>query len=90
MLKIAFVSFERISGLSVNLAKSELVIAKDVDTLCQELAAHMGCVLGTFPLMYLGLPLSNKKLNRSAYLPLLNKFTNRLSGWAAKHLSITG
>lgn len=42
MLKIALAAFERISGLAVNLTKSELVIAKDVGTLGQELAAQIG------------------------------------------------
>ena len=41
-------------------------------------------------MQHLGLPLSDKKLNRAAYLPLLKKFTGRLTGWAAKHLSIAG
>lgn len=50
----------------------------------------MGCRLGSFPFIYLGLPLSNKKLTKQAYIPLIQKFNKRLAGWAAKYLSIAG
>lgn len=46
--------------------------------------------MATLPFTYLGLPLSNKKLPKTAYLPLLQRMNKRLGGWAAKHLSIAG
>jgi hypothetical protein len=48
----------------------------------------LGCKKGTFPIIYLGLPLSDKRLPKITYLPLLQKFSARLSGWAAKKLSM--
>lgn len=36
----------------------------------------------------MGLPLSNKVLPKVVYLPLIHRINGRLSGWAAKHLSI--
>jgi hypothetical protein len=36
-----------------------------------------------FPLNYLGLPLSIRKLNKFDFFPLIDKITNRLPGWKA-------
>lgn len=90
ILKIVLTAFESISGLAVNMNKSELVTTITSQETGTELALAMGCKLGEFPMKYLGLPLSNKKLNKTAYLPLIQKFSNRLEGWAARNLSIAG
>ncbi|XP_078169794.1 uncharacterized protein LOC144564134 [Carex rostrata] len=90
ILKIVLTAFESISGLAVNLNKSELLTTGIPQETGQELALAMGCKLGQFPLTYLGLPLSNKKLPKTAYLPLIQRFSARLAGWAATNLSIAG
>jgi mannosylglycoprotein endo-beta-mannosidase len=90
VLKIVLTAFETIAGLAVNLDKSELVTTITPEETGQELALAMGCKLGEFPMKYLGLPLSNKILNKAAYLPLIQRFSTRLEGWAAKNLSIAG
>ena len=87
-LKIVFLAFESISGLAVNLSKSELLCSKTDEQQAQAMADLMGCRLGSFPFNYLGLPLSNKKLNKPTFFPLIQKFQDRLASWAAKHLSI--
>lgn len=89
-LQIMLVVFEKISGLSVNLAKSELLVSQGAQEENQDLANILRCKLGCFPFTYLGLPLSNKRLPRSAFLPLIQRMSSRLEGWAAKHLSIAG
>lgn len=90
ILKIAFTAFHQISGLEVNFQKSELLLSRGTQQLGQQLAASMGCNLGHFPFTYLGLPLSNKRINKTAFLPLVGKFNRRLTGWSAKFLSIAG
>ncbi|XP_078150204.1 uncharacterized protein LOC144545511 [Carex rostrata] len=89
-LKVALYIFENISGLAVNLSKSELLLIKTIQPRANELATLMGCKLGTFPFTYLGLPLFPTKLPKSTYLPLLTRFSTRLTGWAARYLSIAG
>ncbi|XP_078173282.1 uncharacterized protein LOC144567102 [Carex rostrata] len=89
-LQIVLTAFKQISGLLVNLAKSKLMISMGSQATQQELANVLGCRLATLPFTYLGLPLSNKKLPKSAYLPLIQRMNNRLGGWAAKHLTIAG
>lgn len=54
----------------------------------EELALAMGCKLGKFLFTYLGLALSNKTLNKDAYLPLIQRFSTILEGWATTNLSI--
>ena len=58
--------------------------------MANELEQILGCKLKTFPFTYLGIPLSDKKLPRSAYLPLIEKMNAKLAGWAARFLSIAG
>ena len=48
--------FETISGLKINLTKSELILVGKVEVL-EELAFEVGCKLGVLPTTYLGLPL---------------------------------
>ncbi|XP_078179612.1 uncharacterized protein LOC144573737 [Carex rostrata] len=89
-LQVMLTVFQRLSGLSVNLSKSELVVSNGTEATNQELANVIGCKLGTFPFTYLGLPLSNSRLPKTAFLPLLHRMNKRLAGWAAAHLSIAG
>ena len=48
--------FEAISGLRINLDKSELILVGSVDNL-NDLALELGCKLDILPSSYLGLPL---------------------------------
>jgi hypothetical protein len=50
-----FLCFEVVSGLKTNLAKSELVLIRNVDKVL-ELARILGYGVVSFPLKYLGLP----------------------------------
>lgn len=88
VLQIILMVFKQVSGLSVNLTKSELLVTMGTQASHQQLARVLECKLATLPFIYLGLPLSNKKLSKCAYLPLIQRMNKRLSGWEAKHLSI--
>lgn len=45
---------------------------------------------GSFPVRYLGVPLSSKRLNIQHYHPLIDKITTRVRHWTAKLLSYVG
>ena len=47
------------TGLKINLAKSEIIPIGHVSNLV-ELASELGCKIGSFPTSYLGLPLGAK------------------------------
>nr|CAD1816995.1 unnamed protein product [Ananas comosus var. bracteatus] len=53
-------------------------------------ANPFGCCVKSFPLSYLGLPLSPKRLCRSDYLPLIERVDNYLAGWKGLSLSREG
>ena len=48
--------FEAISGLSINLNKSEILLVGKVENV-ELLAFELGCKVGALPFTYLGLPL---------------------------------
>jgi hypothetical protein len=79
--------FHQLSGLKVNLQKyaATFPIIK-----VQRLATILQCTTATFPIIYLGLPLSNKRLQKRDYLPLIQQEERRLSGWKADMLSPGG
>ncbi|RVW22709.1 hypothetical protein CK203_103837 [Vitis vinifera] len=53
--------FEVVSGLRINLAKSEIIPVGEVDEIL-EMAVELGCKVGQLPSTYLGLPLGVKEL----------------------------
>ena len=64
--------FEVVSGLKINLGKSELVLVGDVNNM-GELVALPGCRQALLPVKYLGLPLGAKFKERTIRNPLLEK-----------------
>ena len=68
--------------------KSKVILTQEDEHLASQLTGILRCRLGTFPITYLGLSLSNKRLKEAAYISLIQKFNKRLARWAAKHLSI--
>ncbi|KAJ4811862.1 RNA-directed DNA polymerase (reverse transcriptase)-related family protein [Rhynchospora pubera] len=90
LLKVVFSVFYQISGLKINPLKSEVVILNATATLALQLANILDCNLTSFPITYLGLPLSNKKLKREDYVNLLQRFKLKLDTWSSSMLSMAG
>jgi hypothetical protein len=82
--------FQRLSRLSVNFHKSELLLTTDPDNKLQQLVEFISCKLLHFLIRYLGLSLSNKRLSTNVYQPLLKNIQSRLLGWKANKFSIGG
>ena len=55
--------YEAFSGLKINLHKSEIIPLGRVDNV-EELAAELGCGVGSLPTKYLGLPLIRRKIQK--------------------------
>jgi hypothetical protein len=81
--------FEAISGLKVNLAKSELVPMGDVPFI-EDLAGILGCKTSCLPMNYLGLPLGAKFKAKSIWNGVLETMEKRLAGWKRLYLSNGG
>jgi hypothetical protein len=89
-LKLLLCFYEKMSGLKINFEKSEaLMISQD----CEKAIGYAGilnCATGTWPIKYLGVPVSSSKLHVSDWVPLDEKMLRRLDGWKGSALSLGG
>ena len=85
-LKCTLFCFEAVSGLKVNLGKSEMVLIGDVPNI-QELAAMLDCRISALPMNYLGLPLGARYKSKALWDPVLEKMGRKLAGWKKLYLS---
>ena len=81
--------FEVLSGLRINLKKSEIIPIGPVDNV-QELADEIGCGIGSLPSYYLGLPLGAKHKALGVWDTVEDKFRKRLSSWKSQYISKGG
>lgn len=85
--KLILDEFAKCSGLKINYEKISLTPIHLTDAQALSVARCFGCEVKGFPLTYLGLPLSPRRLSRSDYMPLIEKVDNRLAGWKGITLS---
>jgi hypothetical protein len=82
--------FGKISGLKINLQKSEMLITSSSREQVESLAGILQCKASAFPLRFLGLPLSDRPLSKQQYQDLIDSIQKSLPGWKAEKLSIAG
>ncbi|GJU27326.1 cysteine-rich receptor-like protein kinase [Tanacetum coccineum] len=82
--------FEEVSGLRVNYNKSKLYGVGVNDADLRDMARWMGCGVGEFPFMYLGLPIGENMRRVGAWNTVVEKFKNRLADWKTKSMSFGG
>uniref|UniRef100_A0A2N9FG38 Reverse transcriptase domain-containing protein n=1 Tax=Fagus sylvatica TaxID=28930 RepID=A0A2N9FG38_FAGSY len=88
-LRMVLSCFEVVTGLGVNMGKSELVPVGEVLNL-SHLADILCCRIGSLPMSYLGLPLGASFKAFSIWNPILEKVERRLAGWKKLYLSKGG
>ena len=88
-LKWTLMWFEALSGLKINLNKSEIIPLGRVDNM-EELAAELGCGVGSLPSKYLGLPLGAPHRAVGVWDSIEERFRNRLSLWKRQYISKGG
>jgi hypothetical protein len=79
--------FEQISGMRVNFHKSELIPINTDVVETQPFLDIFQCVMGKFPVKYLGIPLHHDRLRREYLQPLIENILKRITGWRGKLLS---
>jgi hypothetical protein len=57
--KLLLYLFEQLSGLKINLEKSEIILIGGDNSLVVEFAETFNCQIGCFPIKYLGVPISS-------------------------------
>ncbi|RVX20225.1 Transposon TX1 uncharacterized 149 kDa protein [Vitis vinifera] len=88
-LSWTFMWFEAISGLKVNLNKTEAIpVGEDIPM--ETLAAVLGCKIGSLPTSYLGLPLGAPYKSIRVWDAVEERFRKRLSLWKRQYLSKGG
>ena len=81
--------FEAISGLKVNLDKSELIPMGNVENV-EELASELGCKVGSLPSNYLGMPFGAPFKFVAAWDGVEERFRKRLIMWKHQYISKGG
>ncbi len=80
---------DNISGLKINLSKSDLVPVGHVPNVT-ELASILGCRVSAFSLTYLGLPLGATFKRKTIWNSVVERMEKRLVGWKKLYLSKGG
>ncbi|KAL4352748.1 hypothetical protein GQ457_06G007230 [Hibiscus cannabinus] len=82
--------FEVSSGLKINFDKSCIVGIGVEKELVELLAFQCGCKCGELPFDYLGIPLGADPRKVSTWVPIVERFQSKLSGWRCNSLSFAG
>ena len=85
-IQLLLLSFQAVTGLKVNVHKSEMVPIGEVDDV-HALAEILGCRVGELPMSYLGMPLGASYNSPSIWNLILEKFKLKLAGWKKLYLS---
>ncbi|RVW42464.1 putative ribonuclease H protein [Vitis vinifera] len=88
-LSWTFMWFEAISGLKVNLSKTEAIPVGEGIPM-ETLASVLGCKIGSLPTSYLGLPLGAPYKSTRVWDAVEERFRKRLSLWKRQYLSKGG
>ena len=78
------------SGLKINFSKSEVLLLNGDDNLSLRYAELFNCQIGSFPIRYLGVPVSPSRLHIKDWTMLEEKNDKKLAIWKGKFLSIAG
>ena len=88
-LRFVFLWYEAVSGLRINLGKSEMVPVGEVHNV-EDLALILGCKVAPLPMKYLGLPLGAPFKAKSIWNPIIERMEKHLVGWKRLYLSKGG
>ena len=88
-VRLLLLCFQAVTGLKVNVAKSEMVPIEGVNNV-NALAEILDCRVGALPMTYLGMPLGASHKSPSIWNPILEKIERKLAGWTKLYLSKDG
>ncbi|XP_021991701.1 uncharacterized protein LOC110888484 [Helianthus annuus] len=90
VIKDALNEFSSVSDLVPNMNKSDVIFG-NVDEKVQKLILDiLPFRVGVFPMKYLGIPLSSKRLYQKDCKALIDRVKGRISDWKVKFLSFAG
>ncbi|RVW27498.1 LINE-1 retrotransposable element ORF2 protein [Vitis vinifera] len=89
-LKNVLLVFGHISGLKVNLYKSNIYCINLEQNHLSRLAEMLDCKTSGWPILYLGLPLEGNPKACGFWDPVIERISRRLDGWQKAYLSFGG
>jgi hypothetical protein len=88
-LKGVLLCREAVSGLRINLEKSEIAPVGPIPNV-DVLAQVLGALIASLPIKYLGLPLGARYKSKEIWNPILEKMGKKLVSWKRSYLSKGG
>lgn len=82
--------FHKTAGLQANMSKSQMVIGGCNEELYQACMKEVGLTESTFPLKYLGVPITSSRLSKLNCRDLVDKMKARIQIWTSRHFSYAG
>jgi hypothetical protein len=89
-MKLLLYLYELMAGLKINFSKSEVITINDEEGWDRKYVELFNCEVGTFPIKYLGVPVSPSRLHVSDWGPLTSKNEKKLDVWKGGTMSIAG
>jgi hypothetical protein len=89
-MKILLYIYEKISGLKINFGKSEIIMVSLDEQKALLYSDLINCATGSWPIKYLGVPVSGSRLHVKDWMSLNDKILKRLDGWQSTSLSYGG
>ena len=83
-------NFGEVTGLTTNLLKTSVVPISCEGVSLDDTLSGFPVQCTNFPIKYLGLPLTMRRLQKADFQPLLDKTTSKLAGWQGRYLSQAG
>ena len=83
-------SIKETAGLITNLQKSQLVLGGCHDELHQQCLTITGLTETSFPLKYLGVPITASRLTKIECTSLVEKIMAKVHMWATRNISFAG
>lgn len=77
-------------GLKIKFHKSEIITVNDEQNWAGAYADMFNCQVGSFPIKYLGVPISPSRLHVRDWSPMVMSSAKRLDIWQGSCLSIAG
>jgi hypothetical protein len=77
-LKFILCLFEHMSGLKINFHKSKIFYLGEAKECINIYADIFTCPVGNLPMKYLGVPIDNKKISKSLWCPMIEKWIKDL------------
>ena len=72
-LKLLLYLYESMSGLKINFNKSEIIMISQDNEKSLNYAEMFNCSIGSWPIKYLGVPVSGNRIQVSNWIPLVEK-----------------